>query len=185
MGLGDIESNERGSGARYNDGKIPYELISWSPMALALDIRPTREEPLGVPHKSHVRWALVLLGEFQSGGGVDSLAGVLHQVSHAAGMSMPELYAETARVLEYGKRKYAEFNWAKGMSWQSVIACAARHLLGTPDVPGMWDDPKGLDPESGLMHAGHVACNVMFLLQFMRSYPEGDDRPKVLVEKPF
>lgn len=182
MGLGDIESNERGSGARYNDGKIPYELIAWKPMALALYVRGADSAS---DSRRDIRYALMSLGEFQAGGDACRLYDVLEVTARAAGISMVELYAETARVLEYGKRKYAEFNWAKGMSWQSVIACAARHLLGTPDVPGMWDYPKGLDPESGLMHAGHVGCNVMFLLQFMDTYPEGDDRPKVLVEKPF
>ena len=34
-----------------------------------------------------------------------------------------------ARVLEIGSRKYARFNWAKGMKWTICYASAMRHLL--------------------------------------------------------
>lgn len=177
MGLGDLTSDAKGTGARFNDGKVPYELIAWQPMAFAL--RPA------FGSQSDVRYALQQIGEFQAGASERCLHEALRHIAVAAGLSDIELYAEIARVLEYGKRKYSEWNWAKGMPWNSVIGCAARHLLGTPAQPGMWDDPQGFDAESGLMHAGHVGCNIMFLLQFMLTYPEGDDRPKALVEKPF
>jgi len=177
VAIGDVTSDKKGTGARYNDGKVPYELIAWKPFALALCF--------GSPTQSEVRYVLMMLGEFQAGGAHRQLHMALQHTASAAGLTMMELYAETARVLEYGKAKYAEWNWAKGQSWQAVIACVARHLLGTPDQPGMWDEPGGLDRESGLLHAGHVACNLMFLMQFMITFPEGDDRPKALVEKPF
>lgn len=178
MAIGDLTSDAKGSGARFNDGKAPYELIAWQPLGAALHTG-TRQD------RTNVRLALCALGEFQAGGREQDLADVLLYAAAAAELTMPQLYAEIARVLEYGKFKYAEWNWAKGMSWNAVIACAARHLLGTAVTAGMWDDPLGVDPDSGLMHVGHLGCNVMMLLQFMRTYPEGDDRPKDLVMRPF
>lgn len=181
MAIGDLSSNAKGTGARFNTGKTPYELIAWDTAAIGLGVHCTP----GHPHRAAVNSALVALGRFQSGGDRHDLSEVLYHTANAAGLSVVELYAEVARVLEYGKTKYDEWNWAKGMPWDSVIACAARHLLGTPGMPGMWDEPNGVDHESGLLHAGHVGCNILFLLQFMRTYREGDNRPKQLFEPPF
>ena len=176
-GIGDLTSNDKGTGARFNAGKVPYELMPIAQMAFAL--HPDEG------HQTYVRQALVALGEFQAGGGEKQLFDVLRYAGMAAGMAPMEVMAETARVLEYGAKKYDAWNWAKGMSWQSVIACMARHLLGTPDWPGMWQEPRGADRDSGRQHIGHVGCNVMFLLQYMATYPDGDDRPQHLIEKPF
>lgn len=178
-GIGDLTSDAKGTGARFNAGKVPYELIAWRPFAMALHVGNNSS-------RRYVRTALGSLGEFQARDiEAPALYVVLENTAMAADITMVDLFAETARVLEYGKRKYDEWNWAKGMPWQSVIACTARHLLGTPGTPGMWDDPTGHDAESGLLHAGHVGCNIMFLLQFIKTYTEGDDRPKMLGELPF
>ena len=58
-----LEADLKGTGVRYNAGKVPLELIP----------------------------------------------------SH--------LLNDAARVFEYGTRKYAPWNWAKGMTWSSVIGC--------------------------------------------------------------
>lgn len=179
MGLGDLNSNEKGTGARFNDGKPPYELIALAAMTDAL------LQAASTNSQQAVVSAVRSLGRFQAGGDAQDLSDCLYWTGAAVGLDAAGMMAETAKVLEYGRRKYAEFNWAKGMSWQSVIACAARHLVGTPDNPGMLKDPKGIDPESGCLHAGHVGCNIMFLLQFMLTYREGDDRPKQIETPPF
>lgn len=182
MSIGDLTSDAKGTGARFNTGKTPYELIAWLPYGRALQ----KLAGCGVnSHQQSVAYALMALGRFQAGGSESDLSDVLYHTAYASGLSQVQLAEQTARVLEYGKTKYDEWNWAKGMPWQSVIACAARHLLGTPNVPGMWSDPRGLDPDSGHMHAGHVGCNILFLLQFMENYTEGDDRPKQLDSPPF
>jgi hypothetical protein len=31
------------------------------------------------------------------------------------------------------------------------------------------------DPESGLPHVGHIACNLRMLMHYVDHYPEGDD----------
>jgi len=178
-GIGDLTSDEKGTGARFNTGKVPFELIAWKPFAMSLHAGSNEA-------RRNVRAALMSLGEFQCDDRDDAaLKDILIYSAAAAGITIPQLYAETAWVLDYGKRKYDEWNWAKGMPWDSVIGCLARHLLGTPEHEGMWDDPTGFDRDSGRMHVGHVGCNVMFLQQFMLTWREGDNRPKRLVQLPF
>jgi hypothetical protein len=110
LGIGDVNSNERGSGARYNDSKPDLSLI-----------------PLGT-------------------------------------------LEDEARVWMYGKAKYAAWNWAKGMDWSVPYACLLRHMAA-------WQRGEENDPESGLPHLAHAACNLRMLTLFSRTYPEGDDRP--------
>ena len=117
MSIGDVNSTARGSGARYNDGKVALELIP----GLALE--------------------------------------------------------DCARVFDYGRKKYAAWNWAKGMQWMVVFACLLRHLYA-------WARGEDNDPESGLPHLGHAMCNLVMLTTFARTYREGDDRPKGLFEVP-
>lgn len=117
MSIGDVNSAERGSGARYNDGKVPYELIP----GVALE--------------------------------------------------------DCARVFDYGRRKYAAWNWAKGMAWMVPFGCLLRHLFA-------WARGEDNDPESGLPHLGHAMCNLVMLSTFARTYPEGDDRPKEWLNTP-
>lgn len=111
FGIGDVNSTEKGSGARYNGGKVDYSLI---PLF-------TLEDEI--------------------------------------------------RVWEYGKRKYAAFNWAKGMPWSVPYACILRHMSA-------WQRGEDTDPESGLPHLAHIACNVRMLTLYATNYQEGDDRPK-------
>jgi len=110
MSIGDVNSQERGSGARYNDGKPDFSLIP-----------------------------LVTL-------------------------------EDEARVWEYGKRKYSAWNWAKGQAWSVPFASLMRHL-------NAWQQGETLDPESGLPHLAHAACNIRMLTLFAKTFPEGDDRP--------
>lgn len=111
MTVGDITSKEKGSGARYNDGKPDYSLI---PM---------------------------------------------------------HLLADTARVFTYGAKKYAAWNWSKGMAWSIPFACLLRHAFA-------WFRGQKLDAESGLPHTAHMVCNILMLIHYEDFYPEGDDRPK-------
>jgi hypothetical protein len=110
MPVGDVTSNEKGSGARYNDGKPDYSIMP------------------------------------------------LH------------LFDEVCRVWTYGEKKYARWNWLKGMQWSVPYACACRHLFA------YWRGERN-DPETGFSHLAHVICNVMMLLHYEKAYPEGDDRP--------
>jgi aryl-alcohol dehydrogenase-like predicted oxidoreductase len=111
MSIGDVNSNARGSGARFNDGKADFSLI---PLCTLED---------------------------------------------------------EARVWAYGARKYAAWNWAKGMDWSVPFACLQRHLAA-------WQRGEENDPESGLPHLAHAACNLRMLTLYAQTFPEGDNRPK-------
>ena len=81
---------------------------------------------------------------------------------------------DEARVWAYGKEKYAAWNWAKGMNWDIPFACAMRHLAA-------WQRGEELDPESGLPHLAHAMCNLRMLTLYSVNYPEGDTRPRELL----
>jgi len=109
-GIGDVNSKEKGSGARYNDDKPDFSLIPLCTMA------------------------------------------------------------DEARVWAYGKKKYAAWNWAKGMDWSVPYACAMRHLSA-------WQRGEENDAESGLPHLAHAMCNLRMLTLYKDVFPAGDDRP--------
>jgi Domain of unknown function (DUF5664) len=84
-----------------------------------------------------------------------------------------EALVQISRVLEFGKKKYDAHNWRKGMSWSRLIGAALRHLAA-------FKDGEDLDPETGLSHLAHLGCCTMFLLEFIKTHPEMDDRYKVV-----
>jgi hypothetical protein len=159
MTVGDVNSQERGSGARFNDGKPAVELI---PLRIISAFCIRDAAPANLCH------ALDELGQFQSGADHEHLYRVIGLLDPA--------WDECARVFDYGRYKYAAWNWAKGMDWSIPIACAARHLLRM--IAG-----EHTDPESGLPHRAHVLCNIVMLLTFIETYPEGDDRPKAWLSR--
>ena len=68
----------------------------------------------------------------------------------------PEFERGLAGVLTYGAEKYGSHNWAKGLKYSRVYGAIRRHLLA-------WQMGEDLDPETGLPHLHHVACELMFL----------------------
>lgn len=68
---------------------------------------------------------------------------------------------EVARVGEYGAAKYALLDWHLGQSFSTLLNCAARHLFKA------LMNPLARDPESGCLHLGHAAWNVLALLHFI------------------
>ena len=69
----------------------------------------------------------------------------------------PEFIEAVGEVLTFGAEKY------EPNSWQNIedganryYAAAMRHLIA-------WRKGELTDPESGLSHLAHVACNMMFL----------------------
>lgn len=148
-GIGDINSTDKGSGARFNAGKTRWDLV---PLHLVADARFKSGSPL---HK---------LADFQTRAGEEGIA--LCSITDQLGF---DGWKECADVFEYGQGKYAAWNWTRGMPWSVVIGSCARHLLAM--AAG-----EATDPESGLPHRGHVFCNVVMLLTYINTYPEGDDR---------
>jgi hypothetical protein len=81
---------------------------------------------------------------------------------------------EIAKVLEFGKIKYAAWNWTEGggFKYTRVFNATMRHLLA-------FMRGEDRDPDSGLSHIAHVGCNVLFLLHFIlnkEKYNTCDDR---------
>lgn len=83
----------------------------------------------------------------------------------------PEFVVSVARVLEFGAGKYGEYNWQSGLRLSRIYDSALRHLFS-------WWNLEENDPESGLPHVWHAACNLMFLTWFMEHRKDLDDRPK-------
>lgn len=78
---------------------------------------------------------------------------------------------KTARVMSHGASKYGDQNWREGIEWSRLIGAALRHLTA-------FNDGEDLDPETGESHIAHLACCTMFLLEYIETHPEYDDRYK-------
>lgn len=74
----------------------------------------------------------------------------------------PAFIESVGAVLTFGAEKYEPNNWQKVEDAKNrYYAAAMRHLLA-------WRKGEKTDPESGLSHLDHLACNVMFLQHFDR-----------------
>lgn len=158
-GIGDVTSNTAGSGARYNTGKPRLDLIPGQILAAY-----TTDVPVA-PAAGSARAAMNALGLFQTG--ADRSPGPLLEAIRwldEDGQAM----ADAARVFEYGLKKYAAWNWAKGMPWSVPVGCALRHLVAL--ARGEADDA-----ESGLPHRGHAVCNLIMLLWYLDHWAPGND----------
>lgn len=65
---------------------------------------------------------------------------------------------EVAKVMAFGAKKYDDENWRKGFEWTRLLGSCHRHLHA-------WNAGENKDPESGLSHLSHAACNILFLLE--------------------
>lgn len=81
------------------------------------------------------------------------------------------LLAGVARVFMAGKLKYAEWNWAKGMTWSTCADCLIRHFIK------WWFFGKEYDEETGEHHIDYMICNLLMLRHYAEAFKEGDDRP--------
>jgi hypothetical protein len=82
-----------------------------------------------------------------------------------------ESLREIAKVMEFGSKKYGDYNWTKGMQWSRMYAAALRHLFA------FWEG-QDLDEESGISHLAHLGCCVQFLIYYQKKNKGVDDRPK-------
>lgn len=82
-----------------------------------------------------------------------------------------------AKVLTLGAKKYAPRNWEKGMAWSTVTSSLKRHLLA-------FEQCEDFDPETGLLHVEHILTNAAFLVEFYKTYPQGDDRQHSYLKRP-
>jgi hypothetical protein len=159
--IGDLQSTEKGSGARFNADKLPLHLIPlYQQVAfyeqIVFGTSKTKRSALGVLH---------VLSTWEQG-----IEPTRSPLLYALSLADPTL-EYSAKVFSYGASKYVAWNWAKGMAWSVPIGCIARHarqiLLFGEDI----------DPESNLPHLGHIGCNLLMLDHYERFYAAGDDRP--------
>jgi hypothetical protein len=76
---------------------------------------------------------------------------------------------QVVAVLTKGAEKYAERNWERGMKWSICQGSMMRHIVKS-------SKGERIDPETGLSHMAHVACNALFLLAYeLRGMDDFDD----------
>lgn len=78
-----------------------------------------------------------------------------------------EVLEEVSRVLDFGSRKYQDWNWAKGFKWSRLYSASLRHLFAH-----MRGEDK--DPETGISHLAHATCNLLFLM-YHELHKKGED----------
>ncbi len=76
---------------------------------------------------------------------------------------------ELAKVLTFGKHKYAAHNWRKGILISRLIAATLRHMFAL--LRG-----ETYDSETGLQHAAHAMCCCMFIIETLIVRKDFDDR---------
>lgn len=76
-----------------------------------------------------------------------------------------------ARVMTFGKIKYAAHNWRKGIAISRLMSASLRHIFAF--IGG-----EDKDPETGESHLAHASCCLMFALETMEQRPQFDDRFK-------
>lgn len=70
-----------------------------------------------------------------------------------------------------GGGKYPLYNWKKGLPWTEVADSALRHIRD-------FLDGKDYDKESQLHTLWHAATNLAFLIEYIETCPQLDDRFK-------
>jgi hypothetical protein len=84
---------------------------------------------------------------------------------------------EIGKVLGHGAKKYDAWNWTKGIAFSRIIGAVLRHVIA-------FNEGEDLDPETGLSHIAHVACECLFLLTFVvTGRVELDDRASTIEKK--
>lgn len=76
-----------------------------------------------------------------------------------------------AAALTFGKNKYGQWNYKKGMAYTRLADAAFRHL-------SQFIDGEDNDPESGLSHLHHCIASIAMLIDCNKNHPENDDRYK-------
>jgi hypothetical protein len=96
---------------------------------------------------------------------------------------------EIAKVYTNGAEKYTDYdekgniiydgsnNWRNGLLWMDCIASAKRHI--EKFVKG-----TDIDVETNTLHLANACWNLMTILDFYKSFPQGDNRIKSFLKIP-
>ena len=164
QGIGDLISTAVGTAARFNAGKPRVDLLPLRVLAGMMDQVPS-DSPNAHADEIH---SLACLGAFQARNGDD----FYNLALATCALNYP--IEACAGAFEYGLKKYAAWNWSKGMPWSAMIASTTRHLLA-----GYRGEKH--DAESGCEHIGMAMFGLLCLAVYIDTYPEGDDRPTNLI----
>ena len=74
-----------------------------------------------------------------------------------------------AEVLDFGAYKYGRHNWRQGLEWSRIIDAVLRHIHA-------FNNGEDLDPETGFSHIAHARAGLGFLLEYLETHKELDDR---------
>lgn len=160
--VGDVTSQERGSGARFNSGKPRLDLLPGWALDRIVD-QLYQEDLISMERVTEVGWLTAMW---------DGFIEPRIALERAMATVTVEEMLGAARVFEFGAGKYAPWNWAKGMPWSVPFACYMRHtLLCNEDLP---------DAESGQPHRHHAVCNLIMLQHFIDYCPDMNDIPAEL-----
>lgn len=96
---------------------------------------------------------------------------------------------EIAKVYTIGAEKYTirdelgnivedgSNNWRNGLYWMDCIASTKRHI--EKFMKGI-----DVDEETNTLHLANACWNLMTIIDFYKSFPQGDDRPKRFLKQP-
>jgi hypothetical protein len=165
---GDIHSSAKGSGARYNNDKTPYEYL---PIYLLLQwINEAKSHKKDIIN-GDLDDMLLSLGKWHNGNDAALDDALLMAIENKLDLSS---FGDAARVFKAvstrAVKPYPAWNWKKGMQWTVPFGCAIRHLLS--ELSGQKDDE-----ETKLPHRAHLLCNLIMLLEYRYNYVDGDNRP--------
>lgn len=193
MTVGDVNSDEMGTAARANGNKAAYDLMPLEQVAFLL-------------HNEDKLWAMSStinhvnlfdqLGMFQRDAcsAEDVLmACVAYHLSCLPGDEHDDrdllgALESVMNVWDYGRKKYAEWNWAKGAPWSVPLACLSRHIRR------QLRDPDGVDKDSKECHTAHIVCNAQMLVHYAKYWNHrgsdfdgkiADDRPYQYFKNPY
>lgn len=114
------------------------------------------------------------LGNFQATGKYEEALAVLEDgyryLMHVTGTNFDEASKQVINVWELGEKKYATYNWMKGMPWTELLNSAQRHVMHM-------ENGYQIDDDSGEHHGAHFICNAMMMVHYTQFYPEGNDLP--------
>jgi hypothetical protein len=68
-------------------------------------------------------------------------------------------------------------NWRKGLSWMDVLASVKRHIAA-------FELGEDIDEELGTKHLANAAWGMFCLLDYYKSYPQGDNRKHTYLNRP-
>ena len=77
-----------------------------------------------------------------------------------------QIIRDIARVRMYGNGKYGDSESWRKVERERYIDALLRHTLA------FTEDPYSIDPESGIEHYKHMACNMAFLCELLKGSGE-------------